>query len=306
MSLYLKYRPTEFDAVKGNADIISSLSTLLADKKKCPHSFLLTGPTGCGKTTIGRIIADMLGCKGSDFNEIDSGQFRGIDSIREVRKNSVYMPMEGTCRVWLFDEVHKWTNDAQNAALKQLEDAPAHVYFILCTTDPQKLIDPVKKRCQHYQVQQLSDVQMKGLLRSIVHGEGEKLEQEIYDQIIKDGEGHPRNAINILEQVLSVPKERRLEVAKQSAVLQSQSIDLCRILIKPFKWIQIAPILVGLKDQEGESVRRVVMGYCQSILLKTENDQAAMVLEEFIEPFYNSGFPSLVLACYRVMLNRRQ
>ena len=112
--------------------------------------------------------------------------------------------------------------------------------------------------------------------------------------------GRPRNAINILEQVLQPPEEKRLKVAERVAEEQAQGIELCRALIKRAPWGAIAKILVGLKDQEAESIRRMVLGYMQSVLLKTDNSQAAFVLEEFIEPFYDSGFPQLVHACYIV------
>jgi DNA polymerase III gamma/tau subunit len=304
MSLYLKYRPTTLTQIRGNSEVVASLEGMLADLTSCPHSFLLHGPTGCGKTTIARIIADRVGCQGSDYTEIDSADFRGIDTIRKVRNDSQYMAMQGAVRVWVVDECHKMTNDAQNALLKILEDTPAHIYFILCTTDPQKLIATIKGRCVQFQVLPISDEQMLALLRRIVHSEGEKVESEVLQQILSDSYGHPRNAIQILEQVLSVPPEQRLEIAKQSALVQSQSIELCRALIKRASWGAVAKILNGLKDQEPEDIRRAVLGYCQATLLKGgENDVAGLIMEEFMEPFYNSGFPNLVFACYSITKN---
>jgi DNA polymerase-3 subunit gamma/tau len=304
MSLYLKYRPTELSQIKGNSDIVATLEGMLSDLETCPHTFLLHGETGCGKTTIGRIIANQLGCKGSDFREIDSADFRGIDTVREIRKNSIYKSLEGDCRVWLIDECHKMTNDAQNALLKILEDTPKHIYFILCTTEPQKLISTIRGRCIELQMKPLTDIQMKGLLRGIVKQEGETLESEIYDQIIQDSLGHPRNAIQILEQVLSVSEDRRLEVAKQTAAKQSQIIELCRVLINPKStWKETIGILNGLKDQEAESIRRVIIGYCQAILLKTDMPRAGLVLECFMEPNFTNGYPQLVLNCYQAIKN---
>ena len=183
MSLFNKYRPTSFDEIKGNKQIISSLPELL-QKDDRPHSFLIHGPTGCGKTTIGRIIANELGCVGSDFREVDSADFRGIDTIREIRKNSLFKPLEGKVRVWLIDECNKLTNDAQNALLKILEDSPPHVYFVLCTTDPQKLIPAIKGRCAQYQVAPLLERELFGLLRKIARDEGETLEKERYSIVI--------------------------------------------------------------------------------------------------------------------------
>jgi hypothetical protein len=129
------------------------------------------------------------------------------------------------------------------------------------------------------------------------------LESIIYEQIIQDSLGHPRNALQILEQVLSVPEEQRLQVAKRTAEQQSESIELCRALLGNSGWMKTATILSGLKDQEPESIRRHVLGYCQAILLKADNPKAGLVMELFIEPFYNTGFPGLVFACYSVVKN---
>ena len=303
MSLYHKYRPQTLEEIQGNSEVTGALEGMLGDLRVCPHAFLLSGPTGCGKTTIGRIIANRLGCKGNDFREIDSTDFRGIDSVRDIRKQSVYKALEGPCRVWLIDECHKMTNDAQNALLKMLEDTPPHIYFVLCTTDPQKLLKTIKGRCSTFVVKPLNERQMFKLLRSVIKAEGESLPKVVYDQITQDSFGHPRNALQILDQVLRVDPEQRLETAKRSAEEQSESIALCRALINGEGWKSVKGILNGLKDQDPEGIRRHVMGYAQSVLLKSENDKAALVLEEFLEPFFNTGFPGLVYACYSVTKN---
>ncbi len=300
MTLYRKYRPQNFDEMYGNEDLLDSLKEML-QKEDRPHSYLFHGNTGCGKTTLARIIARELGAKGNDFREVDSADFRGIDTVREMRKQSQYKALEGSCRVWLLDEVHKLSNDAMNALLKALEDTPKHVYYILCTTDPQKLLATIKGRCSQFQVTPLSDKMMFKLLRGVVKGEEEKLTKQIYEQIIQDSQGQSRDALQILEQVLCTSSDRRLEVAKRTAELQSQSIELCRALINPTGWKKIAGILKGLKDQDPERIRRGVLGYCQTILLRGENHQAGKVMEEMISPFYNSGFPGLVLASYSVV-----
>jgi hypothetical protein len=108
--------------------------------------------------------------------------------------------------------------------------------------------------------------------------------------------------LQILEQVLNTEPTHRLKVAKQVAAEQSEAIALCRVLLKQgANWKEVNTILAGLKDQEAESIRRVVLGYCQAVLLKSDNYRAGMVLEEFISPFYDSGFPQLVYACYSII-----
>lgn len=303
MSLYLKYRPPSLESIKGNSEIVHTLQGMLNNIKTCPHVFLLHGPTGCGKTTFARIIAQQLGCKGTDIREVDSADFRGIDTIREIRRHSNFKAMEGLYRTWIIDECHKLTNDAQNALLKLLEDTPPHVFFVLCTTEPQKLIETVKGRCISLQVKPLTETQMFGLLRHVTRLEKEELSKEIYDQIVQYSNGLPRNALQTLEQVLSVTPEYRLEVAKRTEEQVNLSIDLCKALMNRKSWKEVKGILLGLKDQDAESVRRVVLGYSQGTLLRGENDRAALIIEEFWEPFYNIGAPGLTYACYSVIKN---
>ena len=300
MELHLKYRPNCLEEVKGNADLLQILNKEV-EKDSPAHSYMFTGPPGCGKTTLGRILANELGCKGNDFREVDSADFRGIDTIREMRKQSQFMPLEGDCKVWLLDEVHKLSNDAMNALLKALEEPPGHVYYILCTTDPQKLLLTVRDRCMQFQVKPLTDKDMMGLLRTVIKGEEESLVKKVYDQIIQDSQGRPRAALQILSQVLCADPDRRLEIAMQTAEEESKGIELFRALLQNTGWKKVSNILSGLKEQDPEGLRHLLLACCQSTLLKGENAQAAHVMEEMIEPFYNSKFPGLVFACYSIV-----
>jgi DNA polymerase III subunit gamma/tau len=303
MSLYQKHRPDEFSKIRGNSDTVEALTGMLSKPETCPHSFLLYGQTGCGKTTIARIIAKVLNVDKMDTSEIDSADFRGIDTIREIRKNCQFKALKSRYRVYILDEVQQLSKDAQSALLKILEDTPKHVFFILCTTDPQKLLPTLKARCSQFQVKPLEEIEMKGLLKKIAREENDSISKEVLEQIVLESQGLPRNAIQILEQVLNVEPEKRMEATKQATFEQSESISLCRALIGKAPWNTIKVILEGLKQQEPETIRRVVLGYAQSILLKSKNDRAALIIEEFLEPTYNSGFPQIVYACYTVCNN---
>lgn len=300
MTLYLKYRPQSLSEILGNEDLVEGLTAALA-KKDHPKSYLLHGPTGCGKTTIGRIIANEVCCKGADYREIDSADFRGIDSIREIRKQSQFMPLEGPCKVWLLDEVHQLSRDGQSALLKALEDTPRHVYYILCTTDPQKLLPTIRGRCSQFKVEQLKPGEMRKLLMRVVKAENEKLLKPVYEAIIESAQGHPRNALQILDQVLSTEPDARMRVAEKAQEESVQAIELCRAIISGAGWTKVSNILSELKDQDAEGIRRLVLGYCSAVLLKGENSQAGLIMEEFREPMYDIGFPGVVLACYSVV-----
>ena len=303
MSLYLNYRPKTLEQIKGNKETVSALQGFLDNPDKMPHVYLFHGPTGCGKTTFGRIIGNTLEVVKEDIVEMDSAQFNGIDTVREIRKNSAYKPLRSKYRIYILDEVHMFSTAAQEGMLKILEDTPKHIIFILCTTDPNKLKPTLKGRCQQFQVKPLSDDEMRKLLKQTVRKEKEKLESEVLDQIILDSQGHARQALQILEQVLNTDSDKRLEAAKQSAIETSQSIELCRALLGKSTWKQVSTILLGLKGQDPEGIRRIVLGYAQSVLLKSDNSKAGLILEEFLESTYNSGFPQLVFACYSVIKN---
>jgi len=139
------------------------------------------------------------------------------------------------------------------------------------------------------------------LLRGVVKSEGESLQKKVYDQIVQDSMGHPRNALQILDQVLGVDSDRRLQIASQAAEEQSESIALCRALMEGAGWKKIRNILSGLKEAETESIRRHVLSYCTSTLLRGDDLRAGEVMDEFVNPFFNSGFPGLVFACYTVV-----
>ena len=303
MSLYRKYRPPSLDKIVGNSEIITTLGNMLNNPKTCPHVFLFHGPTGCGKTTLARIVAKVLKCNKSNYIEIDTAQFTGIDTVREIKKNSQFTPLGGGIRVYVIDEVHKMTTPAQNGFLKILEDTPEHIYFILCTTDPQSLLPTLKGRCSQFQVNLLTDNEMEHLLLQIIKKEKDDINNKVLKQIIQDSQGHPRNALVILEQVLATPKKNRLKIAEQAAIEQSQSIALCKALIAKKGWNTIKTILKGLKGQEPEGIRRLVLAYTSSALLNKDNTLYGLILEEFIDPFYDSGFPRLVYACYSVTKN---
>lgn len=300
MSFARKYRPKSFKTFIGNQKTVEALKGILDGRT---HSFMITGSTGCGKTTLGRIIAKELECNGQDFCEMDSADFRGIDTIRNLRKQIQYRPIEkeSKCRVFLLDEVHKLTGDAQSALLKNLEEPPNHIYFILCTTDPQKVLPTIKGRCVQLSVAPLSDPQMTRLLRRVTKREKIKLPDEVVEQIIEDSAGFPRNALKVLDKISALEPEEMLEAAKQEAAVQNQAIELCRALISKEPWSVLAGIIKGLKDEEPESIRRMVLGYCNAILLKKDSPSAFLIMEAFEDHFYDIGKPGLTIACYRAL-----
>lgn len=315
MPFHISYRPQTLKDVEGNLSTVESLQSVLSrDKKDIPHVYLLTGNKGCGKTTIGRIIKNELGCSDSDYKELDMACFRGIDDIRAIRKQTSLKPMgPGGVRVWLLDEIHMCgsggssaKNEAQNALLKILEDTPESVYFILCTTNPEDLLPTIKSRCMQFTVAPLGERQMVRLLKKIVASElGDAapiFPESAYQMIHKSSLGHVRDALQILEKIIDLPAARILKSIEEVACEESKLIELCQALLKQETWKSVSKIIRELPEkEEPESMRRAILAYMTSVLLKSDHAQAAICIDAFKEPFYNSGKAGLVLACYEAV-----
>ena len=310
MSLYQKYRPKTLRELHGNRLLVESLGLMLDEPEKMPHAVLLTGPSGCGKTTIGRIIRDALGCGEYDYTEMDSAGFEGgVETIRELRRKMSLRPISGPVRVYLLDEIHMLgtggdsaKNAAQNALLKALEETPKHVYFILCTTDPQRLLKTVRNRCMQFSVTPLSERQMIGLLNEILGAEGKSgaVSEEVLRLICRESLGSPRTAINALQKVMDLDQRQQGRAVEKAIADENETIELCRALIAGRDWSEMRTILKGLQEQEPESVRRAVLGYCNSVLLGEDSARAAAIIREFQYPVYDSGWPALTAACYMI------
>ena len=303
MNLYKKYRPPTLKKMYGNEEVVFSLSKL-AKKNEIPQVILFTGETGTGKTTLARILADILGASKDKMTltEMNSSQFTGIDTIRDISKKSRFIATGGSARVYIMDEVHMISSAGQEGFLKDLEDTPKKVYYFLCTTNPEKLKPALKGRCIQYQLELLSKDDMTSLLEYVVSEEKEKLDKKVYKSIVDKAKGHPRNALNILEKVLSVSDKKRLKIAENYEIEESESILLCRSLLYQKGYKDAQTILKGLKNQNAESIRRHVLAYCQTVLLgndyKDSHRQAAMILDEFSTPTYDMGFVQIISACY--------
>lgn len=298
MSFNLTYRPETFEEMIGNKSTVNSLQSVLKQEKK-PHVFLFYGPSGCGKTTLARITANELKCSPHDLIEINSSNNRGIDTARDIIQQMYYKPLHGNIKVYILDEVHQTTKDFQNALLKALEDTPSHVYFMLCTTEPEKLLTTIRNRAMGFAVEKQDEQKITRLLWSICQKEKKEIEKDILKDIASESDGSPRQAVIMLQQVIGLSDPEEIQEAIQSIKInQTQVIELCRMLLKGGQWESICKILKGLSD-EPEKVRRAVIGYMSSVLLNGKNDRAAMVIECFEKPYYDTGKPGLVLSCYQ-------
>jgi DNA polymerase-3 subunit gamma/tau len=302
MELYKKYRPKSLKTMIGNTDTIQSIRNM----ESFPHAILLSGESGVGKTTLGRIIAKMLKSKGLDFVELDTSSFRGIDTIREIRKKMEYKPLNSDARCYLFDECHQLSKDAQNALLKALEEAPDHLYFILCTTNPEMLLGTIRSRCTSFHLNTLDDDEMDKLLVRTLKKEKKILKQEVIDEIIQSAQGRPRKALTVLEKVIVLEEEeQQLKCAKEDSLDEGQVKELCYLLLKKSPWKKVSAELKKLKKEQPETIRRAVLGMMSSALLdgwgfKFQNDPGYVMSWFYDKSTYDSGFSGIVFCCYAI------
>ncbi len=301
MALNLKYRPSTLEELVGNEAIKNSLKSLLPREDR-PHAYLFTGPSGSGKTTLGRIIANMLGCEFEDLQEFNSANTRGIDTIREITQNSHYAALVGKVKVYILDEFQQVLGPAANALLKVLEDCPKHVYFILCTTEPDKIIATIKNRCTTYQTALLTDIQMKKLLTWVLEKEGiADFSSKVLKEIIRVSEGCPRQALVVLDSVIDILDEKEaLEAVSVVTVGEAEVIDICRALIDDASWKSIkGKVKDVLSKTEPEKLRYGILGYLSSVLLSSDkNDRVSNLIDVFSENTYSSGKAGIVNSIY--------
>lgn len=299
--LYKKYRPQNFGDVVGQKDVVNVLIEM-GKAMKIPHFLLFVGPSGCGKTTIARILRKKLKCSDADFVEVNAAESRGIDTIREIKATMNLAPMAGKCRVWLMDEVHALTGDAQNALLKMLEDTPPHVYFMFCTTDPQKLKATIKTRATEIKCKEISREDLAALVVRVVAAEGSPpLTDDVVKRLSYVAEGSARKALVLLDSVIRIKDAASQIEAIEANDVKGQAIQIAKALLnKSTSWNQMCQILQSV-DEEPESIRWLVLSYCGAVLIKADNARAALILTEFRDNWFDCKKAGLVLSCYNVI-----
>lgn len=296
MEWYHKHRPKQLKQMVGHREVLRTIHSQIKEGT-LPHVLLLSGPSGIGKTTLARIVVSKLKCDAIDIRELNSSSFRGIDTVRDLEAWARVAPFNEV-KVAILDEVHKWTSDAQHASLKLLEDTPEHTYFILCTTEPNKLISALRGRCCSLVMKGLKKSDLCALANRVVEAEGMEIDESHVDEVVELSEGSARQLLITLERLHHLPKDE-WDSALAAGVVDSQEIiDLCRELISTRKWSAVVKILSDL-SADPETVRRAVLGYSKSCLMKSKpNPKAYEIIQCFAEPFYDTGLPGLVAACY--------
>ncbi|HMM00190.1 MAG TPA: DNA polymerase III subunit gamma/tau [Bacilli bacterium] len=328
-ALYRTYRPQTFEEVAGQKVIIQTLKNALA-KGKIAHAYLFSGPRGTGKTTMAKLLAKALNCEegigrqcnqcsnclavidGShpDVIEIDAASNNGVDNVRDLVENVKYSPIKGRYKVYIIDEVHMMSASAFNALLKTLEEPPSHVIFILATTEPHKVLPTIVSRCQRFDFTKVSDKDIRERLIHILDEEKVSFEPRALDLLIELADGGVRDALSMLDQILSYAGDKLVEkdildvfglannhekvqlikqitqhqlpgVIEKLDYFQKLGIDLRRLNNDLLSIVKDA--LVYCKTQEPDLLKELTESEAKDIVSRSNADDLLKILDAFIK-----------------------
>ncbi len=308
MALYRKFRPREFQDVKGQEHIVTTLKNQLK-AGRIGHAYLFCGTRGTGKTTIAKIFARAVNCEqpvegnpcgecpscraiaaGSSMNviEIDAASNNGVDNIREIRDEVAYSPTEGRYKVYIIDEVHMLSMGAFNALLKTLEEPPSYVIFILATTEAHKIPVTILSRCQRYDFRRITADVITARLEELTRAEQVETEEKALRYIAKAADGSMRDALSLLDQCIAFYLDQKLTYDHVLEVLGAVDTDVYSSLLRK--------VLAGNLVAVMEDVEQLVMGgrelsqfvtdftwYLRNLLLLKSSEQMEEVLDVSME-----------------------
>lgn len=290
VALYRKWRPQNFDTLVGQAAVKTALTNALVTGR-IAHAYLFSGPRGTGKTSTARILAKALNCEqgptanpcgvcancqritegaSMDVFEIDAASNRGIDEIKALREQLAFAPVNGKYKVYIIDEVHMLTTEAFNALLKSLEEPPAHVIFILATTDPHKIPATIHSRCQRYDFRRVTVDEITDHLAMVAEGSGIEADRDALRLIAIQAEGGMRDALSLLDQCGVMDKHVTTQAVRE--VLGIVGRETLRKLVSEIGKNDLTNALASVNQllEHGKDPRQIITElseYLRAILL---------------------------------------
>lgn len=303
-ALYRKFRPGEFEDVKGQDHIVTTLQNQIK-ANRIGHAYLFCGTRGTGKTTVAKIFAKAVNCEhpvngspcgqcamcksiaaGTSMNviEIDAASNNGVDNIREIREEVTYRPTEGRYKVYIIDEVHMLSIGAFNALLKTLEEPPEYVIFILATTEVHKIPITILSRCQHYDFKRISIETITDRMRELMETEQVEVEEKALRYIAKAADGSMRDALSLLDQCIAFYLGQKLTYDHVLEVLGAVDTDVFSKLLRKVIGRDVAGVLDIVEDlvMQGRELTQLAADftwYLRNLLLVKTSDNIEDVLD---------------------------
>lgn len=300
-TLYNKYRPTSLKTVVGCKKAKAILTKYTP--ATLPHTLLFTGPTGCGKTTLARLVArGMLKVHATAFHEMNAADDTGIDAIRRILLEAQMAPLNGKCKFYHLDECHMLSTNAQEGLLKLLEEPPPFTWVACSTTDPQKLKPTFKNRCTVVPVELAKPADLTALIKRVAEAEGIKLTKSVGERLIESSEGSPRQCLTLLDTIAGMA-----DTADQMAALETPTqhrgvYDLWMALLKK-QWPAARKALLNLADEDAEGIRWALLTMTKNAMLKSDKKQPQhyKIIVSMSDPFFNTKHAGLAAAVYEAV-----
>ena len=275
-NLSVALRPKNFDEFIGNSNIIQQIRSQL-DSRRIPTAFLLSGSTGCGKTTLARCIGSALN---AEFVEANAADDTGVDAARQLGDDASHRPLMGDYKVIILDEAHQLTKQAQNALLKHVEDAASSTVWIFCTTEPAKIIPTLRGRCVSYALSGLTPEQVELLVLRGLNFLGWKGKpDELVKVLHREGITSPRAVLMAVERFAG-------GMGPIAAIFSSAdspgAFEIAQALAKR-NWIGVRQGLAAAQSEEATAIRIVVVNYLKSMLLKGDSTFAARAIQDLTD-----------------------
>jgi DNA polymerase-3 subunit gamma/tau len=296
MSLHTKYRPLTFDEVLGQDGTVASLKQAIKGNRA--HSYIFTGPSGTGKTTLARILANEFAggqATVANIEEVPAAHNTGVEDMRKLVERSMYRAI-GTSPVkcFILDEAHRLSGAAWDELLKPVEEPPKHVYWMFCTTNPGKIPKTIQTRCLKYDLKPVDEALIFELLQSVAEVEGFDTTDEILTALAEDAGGSPRQALVWLEACAHAKSAQEARVIIRSATQSKEAVDLARWLLsgRGQTWAEAVKYVKALEGTDPESTRIMLCNYFASVLLNTTGDDKARQVLTLMENFrvsYNAS-----------------
>ena len=287
-TLYRKYRPADFKEVRGQEHIVKVLKAQI-QKKKPAHAYLFSGTRGTGKTTFARILARELGVSSKDLYEIDAASNTGVEHIRELREGVHVVPFDSPYKFYIIDEAHMLSKSAWNAFLKTLEEPPPHAIFVLATTERDKIPDTIQSRCEVYSFRQPTREVLAETIEDVAKAEGYSLERSASELVALLAEGSFRDALSILQKILAVSENKKIEAAEVESVSGAPRGEVVRTILSAIAKKDASPALTAIRRAVEEHVDPRVLAKLLIhrmrvvLLLRYAHDAADLLAKELTE-----------------------